>query len=214
MSGIRPADCSKLSINWKNDNDVTICWDDVIVKFSWGCLFFLVKFSCWSKFHVNIINGSGVMTIFFYKRLTRSRETTVWILPNIWRLGRVKDTKFDTNVSNKMALKAAKYQCYSFYHFWVKKGKPTGVVKLPPTQMRVKLRNTMEMWPVSGILGSLTFLFPGSLLPHRSAWTTSLRQIWHFSAALCSLCNTSLSSWDAVQMLRTGALPSLPPYWL
>ena len=29
----------------------------------------LVKFSYWFKFHVNIITGSGVMTIFFHKGL-------------------------------------------------------------------------------------------------------------------------------------------------
>ena len=33
---------------------------------------FLVNFSYWSKFHVNIITGSGVMTIFCYKGLSRN----------------------------------------------------------------------------------------------------------------------------------------------
>ena len=33
-----------------------------------------VKFSYWSKFHVNIMTGSGVMTIFFYKELTINPE--------------------------------------------------------------------------------------------------------------------------------------------
>ena len=37
-------------------------------------LFFFVKFSCWSKFHVNIITGSAIMTISFYKGLTRNPE--------------------------------------------------------------------------------------------------------------------------------------------
>ena len=89
----------------------------------------LVNFSYWSKFHVNVITGSGIVTIFFYKGLTRNPEignTPVWVLPNIWRLGRVMDTKFGTNVSNKMLLNAAKCQGYSFYHFWVIKGKPIG----------------------------------------------------------------------------------------
>ena len=36
------------------------------------------------------------------------------------------DTKFGMNVSNRMLLNAAKYQGYSFYRFWVIKGKPTG----------------------------------------------------------------------------------------
>ena len=35
---------------------------------------FFVKFSYCSKFHVNIIPGSGVMTILFYKGLTRNPE--------------------------------------------------------------------------------------------------------------------------------------------
>ena len=58
-------------------------------------------------------------------------NTPVWILPNIWRLGRVMDTKFGTNGTNKMLLNAAKFQGYSFYCFWVIKGKPTVRVKLP-----------------------------------------------------------------------------------
>ena len=49
--------------------------------------------------------------------LTRNLEignTLVWVLPNIWRLESVKNTKFGTNVSNKMLLNAAKTQGYSF----------------------------------------------------------------------------------------------------
>ena len=74
MSGIRPPDCSKLAKNPKNDNDVTIFRHDVNVKFFWRCFVSLVKFSYWSKFHVNIITGSGVMTIFFCKGLTRNPD--------------------------------------------------------------------------------------------------------------------------------------------
>ena len=129
MSGIRPPDCSKLAKNPKNNNDVTIFWHDVIVKTFWRCFVSLVKFSYWSEFHVNIITGSEIMTIFFYKRLTRNPEignTPICVLPNIWRLGRVMDTKFSRNVSNRMLVNAGKFQGYSFYHFWVIKGKPTG----------------------------------------------------------------------------------------
>ena len=137
MSGIWLPDYSKLAINWKYSNDVIIFQDDIIVKFSWCCFVSLVKFSYWSKLHVNIITGSRVMTISFYKGLTRNLEignTPVWNLPNIWRLGWVRNTKFGTKVSNKMLLNAAKCQHCSFYHFWVIKGKPTGggELKLPP----------------------------------------------------------------------------------
>ena len=118
----------KLSINWKNDNVATICLHDVILKFFWRCFISLVKFRYWSKFHVNIFSGSAVMTIFFYKGLTRNPEignTPVCILPNISRLGEVRDTKLGTHVSNKSLLNVAKSQGYSFYRFWVIKGKPT-----------------------------------------------------------------------------------------
>ena len=146
MSGIRPPDWSRLARNPKNNNDVIIFWHDVNVKFFWRCFVSLVKLSYWSKFHVNIITGSGIMKNFFYKGLNRNPEfgnNPVWVLPNIWRPGRVMDAKFGTNVSNRMILNAAKFQCYSFYRFWVIKGKPTGGVKLPlppllPTQIRVK----------------------------------------------------------------------------
>ena len=49
------------------------------------------------------------MTIFYYKRLTRNPEIRyipVWVLPDTWRLGRVRDIKFDMNVPNKMLLNA------------------------------------------------------------------------------------------------------------
>ena len=93
------------------------------------CFVSLVKFSYLSKSHVNMVTGSGIMTIFFYKGLTRNPEignTPVWVLPNIWRLGWVMDTKLGTNVSNRMLLYAAKVQGYSSYCFWVIKRKPTG----------------------------------------------------------------------------------------
>ena len=86
-----------------------------------------VKFSYWPQFHVKIITGSRVKII-FYKGLTRNQKignTTVWVLP-VWRLGRVMDVKLGTNISDKMLLNAAKCQGFSFYQFWVDKGKPTG----------------------------------------------------------------------------------------
>ena len=130
MSEIRPPDCPKLTRNPKSDNNVTIFRHDVNVKFFWRCFVSLVKFSHWSKFHVNIVTGSGIMTILFYKGLTRNPETgnnPVWVLPiYLERLGRVVGTKYGTNVSKKMLLNATKFQGYSLYRSWVIKGKPTG----------------------------------------------------------------------------------------
>ena len=73
-----------MTINWKKDNDVTICWYDVIDKFFWRNHVFPVKFSHWSKFHTNIMTRPGVMTIFVYKGLTRNPEignTVIWVCP-------------------------------------------------------------------------------------------------------------------------------------
>ena len=131
VSGIPLPKRTKLTVNWKNV---------VIVEVFWCCFSSLVKFSYLSKFHVNIITSSGVMTISFCKRLTRNPEIgniPVWVLPNIWRLGQVKNSKFGTNVSNKILLNAAKSQGYSFNRIWVIEGKPTGGKKLPPNQITV-----------------------------------------------------------------------------
>ena len=118
-------------------------WHEVIVNFFWLCFFSLDKFSYWPKFHVNIITGSGVMTISFYKGFLRNpeiRRNPVRVLFNIWRLGRVKNTKFGTNVSNKMLLKSTKYQSYSFYLFWVimENQQVHKITHHPPTQIEFK----------------------------------------------------------------------------
>ena len=131
---------------------------DGIVHFFWRCFVSLVKFSYWSKFYVNVITGSGIMTIVFYKGLTRNREignTLVWVLPNTWRLGRVMDTKIGTILSNRILLNAAKIQGYSFYRFWVTKGKPTvGAGKTtPPPPLYPELKamlNSIDLY--KGIL--------------------------------------------------------------
>ena len=129
MSGTRPP----AAPNWPKIQKLKMTSQFVDMTsssfFFWCCFVSLVKFSYWFKFHANIVTGSGIITIFFYQGLTRNpkiRNTPVWVLPNIWRLGQVMDTKFGTNVSNKILLNAAKFQGYSPYRFWVVKGKPTG----------------------------------------------------------------------------------------
>ena len=145
-------DCSKLVINWKNSNDVTVFMHDVIIKFFWRSVVSLVMFSYWSKFHVNIITGSGVVAISFYKGMTRNPEignTPIWVFPNIWRLGQVRDTRFGTELS-------------------VINGKPTvkGEVKLLPLphQSRLEINMKHEVSFVS--LEQRWFYFKYPLLLH------------------------------------------------
>ena len=97
--------------------------------FFWRCRVFFGKFSHWSKYHFNIITYSGIMTVFVNKGLNGNPEigsTPIWVLPNIWRLAKVRDPKFGTIVSNKRLLNAANYHSYSCccFCFWVIKGKP------------------------------------------------------------------------------------------
>ena len=78
------------------------------------------------------------MTIFVYRTLTKAPEIgniPVWVLPSIWRLEQIMDTKLDTKVGDKILLNDVKYKDYIFYLFWVIKGKPTGckITPLPPT---------------------------------------------------------------------------------
>ena len=132
MSRIQPPDCSKLAKTPRNDNDVTIFWHDINIKFFWRFAS-LVKFSYWSKFHVNIITGSGVMTISFYKGffITEIRRSKIPPSDFYSISGDWGEQGIPSLVSNKVLLNAAKCQGYSFYRFWVIKGKPTGEVNLP-----------------------------------------------------------------------------------
>ena len=117
----------RMAANWPDMTSIFFVVD--------GFLLSSLVTSYWPKFHVNILTGSGVMTVFVCKWLTRNPEighTPVWVLPNIWRLKRDKDTKFGRNVSSKRLLNTTKCQCYSFYSFWVIKWKPTRGIKLLP----------------------------------------------------------------------------------
>ena len=142
--GPRLPDCSKLSINRKNDNDVINFRHDFILKYFWRDFVSVINFSYWAKFHVSIITGSGVITFFCYKGWPEIQKSEIhpsefcpisgeWDELGIPYLARV----------SVMLMNAAKCQVYSFYRFWVIKRKPTrggegGGNSLPPTQIRVK----------------------------------------------------------------------------
>ena len=64
--------------------------------------------------------------LFIRTRNPEIRNIPVWVLPNIWRLGWVKKTKFGANIFNKILVNVVKCQGCSFYHFRVIKGKRTG----------------------------------------------------------------------------------------
>ena len=146
LSGIWLLNGSKLDINRKHDNDITIFCDDVIIKVFWRIFGFSCQFQLLVQFWWQYITGSGIMTILFYKWLTRNpkiRNTTVWVLLITWRLEQFRDNKLDTNIFYKLLLNAAKCLGY-FYCYVVIKVKPTRgqwcgeITHTPTTQILVK----------------------------------------------------------------------------
>ena len=72
---------------------------------------------------LNFLLSIFVSVVSFLTKNPEIGNTPIWVLPNIWKLRRVSDTKFG---SDEMLPNPAKCQVYSFYRFWVIKGKPTG----------------------------------------------------------------------------------------
>ena len=123
---MHPASGCKFAINQKRNN-VTISQYKVIVNFSFLTL---PCFSCQVKLLVQVScqyqYWFGSYDYFCLRRIhQKSRNTPIWVFPNIWGLGKVRDIKFGTNVSNIGLLNAAKWQGYSFYRYLVIMGKPT-----------------------------------------------------------------------------------------
>ena len=101
----------------------------VFFLFVWRRHVPFVTFIYLSKFHVSIITGSGVMTIFVYKGFYekfRNWKPPLLSFVQYLETGAIEDTKFDINVSNEKLIDAAKCHVYIFYRFWVNKGNPTG----------------------------------------------------------------------------------------
>ena len=127
-TGMRLLDCSKLTVNWKS-NFLTWRHHQFFLRFFVSP----VKVSYCSKFHVNIIPGFGVLTI-FYKGLTRNPEIgniPVWGFTNNCRRRQVRNTKFGKNASTKVLLNAAKFLGYTCYCFCIINAKPTGGKNYP-----------------------------------------------------------------------------------
>ena len=69
---MRPESGFRIASKWPKIGKMTMTSQfSYMTSFS-DCSVSLVKFSYWSKFHVNITTDFGVMTIFFYEGLTRN----------------------------------------------------------------------------------------------------------------------------------------------
>ena len=114
----------------------------IFLFFFWCVLLTPVNFSYWPKFRVNIITDFRVMAISFYKGLIRNTEigyAPFWVLPNIWRLGQVKNIKIGMNIFNKMLLNVVKCRVIAFTVSHLLKENQQGKNAL--IQISVKKRN-------------------------------------------------------------------------
>ena len=121
-----------------------LTWE-VIVNFFWLFFFSLVKFSYWSKFHVNIITGSGVMTISFYKRFTRNpeigknpRRSFAQYLEtgaSEWRIAKLARTSL---IKCYWILQNARVTAFTVSKLLRENQQEDEITRPPPTQIRIK----------------------------------------------------------------------------
>ena len=113
-SGIWLLDCSKLAINWKNDNDVTICRHDTIVKFFDVAVFLLSSlitgphFMSISLLNLKLRQFLSIRGIWPAIRKLEIPASEFW--PTSWDWDKLWNTKFGTNVYYKMLLNSEKCQ--------------------------------------------------------------------------------------------------------
>ena len=83
------------------------------------------------------------MTIFFYKGLTRNPEienTPICVVPNIWRLVQVRDTKCGMNVPRKVLLNTAKWFTAFIVSELLKENQHEGKFISPPPPLKIRVK--------------------------------------------------------------------------
>ena len=125
--------------NQKNDNDVTICRRDVVVNFFDVVLFLLSSLVTSTSF---MLISSLVLELWQFSFIRDWPEIQKLEIPPsafCWICEECGELEIpNLALIFLMILNAAKSQGYSFYHFWVIKGKQTGRrSKITPTQIGV-----------------------------------------------------------------------------
>ena len=119
----------------------------------WRCFVSLVTFSYSSKFHVNIITGSGVWQFSLIGDWPGIRKLEITPsefcpIPGDWSELGIPNLARSSLIKYYWMLPNARVKV-KFYFYWVIKGNPIGGVKLPPTQIRFKTLTLRLLWVVS-----------------------------------------------------------------
>ena len=132
VSGLLQVDHKSKKWQWRHNFPT---WNHRQFEFFLCCRVSLVKFSYWSKIHVNIITGSRVMTIFLYKGLTRNPETgniPFWDTLGIPNLAWMSLMKCYWILQNARVAALTVFELLrENQQWWV-------ILSPPPTQIRVK----------------------------------------------------------------------------
>ena len=154
-SGIQLPYCSKLSINWKNGNGVTIFQHDVIVIFDVPLFPLSNLVTCPSYISISsLVLGLWQFSVFNFLQWAQNpeiRNTPVWFLPNTWRLRRVRvsDLARMSLIKNYWKLQNARVTVFIISELLREHQQG---VKLPiPTQIKVKEKRdiSVDMWSVA-----------------------------------------------------------------
>ena len=135
MSGLSLLHCSKLAINLKNGNYATNSDITRVSDFFDTAVFFfssLVTGPSFTSISLLVLELWQFSSIKGWPEIWKSEipPSEFCSISGAWSLGQVRNTRLVTNVSNEMLLNAAKCKFYSFYRFWVIKGKLVGVGKI------------------------------------------------------------------------------------
>ena len=109
-------------------------------------LFFFVKFSYWFKFHVNIIPGSGVMTISFYIRdwleIRKSKipPSDFWPISGNWGKLRILNLVRTSLIKCYSMLKNSRVTAFIVYEL-LKENQQGDIFNLPHHPHRLKLKH-------------------------------------------------------------------------
>ena len=136
--------------------------------------FFFVKFIYWSKFHVNIITNSRVLTIYFYKWLNRNLDIgtiPVWVFPIIWKLGQVTETTFGANVAKCYQMPQS--QLLHFLSYNRGRGERR---KIPPSRLKLNIEATifLKTFRIKRFWASPQLLLLNILIKTGKAFTSTL----------------------------------------
>ena len=129
--------CSELARHWENDNNVTICRHDAILKILWCCRVSLIKFSYWSSFmslSFLVLELWQFLFIRDWQEIGKSK-----ILLSGFRLGRVKDTNFIA-MSRMKCCWMLQNARVTIFTVWVINGKPTCWLRLPTPLPKIRIK--------------------------------------------------------------------------